>query len=39
MPIRNSVIFGSSSLTSLALRVWNSLPKQLKTDTSYVKFK
>ena len=37
--IRNSVTFGDKSLISLAPRVWNSLPKQIKTETSYVKFK
>ena len=39
IPIRNSVTFGDNSLRSLAPRVWNSLPKQLKTETSSVKFK
>ena len=39
IPIRNSVTFGDNSLRSLAPRVWNSLPKQLKTETSFVKFK
>ena len=39
IPIRNSVTFGEKSLRSLARRVWNSLPKQGKTETSYVKFK
>ena len=39
IPIRNSVTFGDKSLRSLAPRVWNSLPKQLKTETSYTKFK
>ena len=39
IPIRNSVTFGDKSLRSLAPRVWNSLPKQVKTETSYVKFK
>ena len=39
IPIRNSVTFGDKSLKSLAPRVWNSLPKQVKTETSYVKFK
>ena len=38
-PTRNSVTFGDNSLRSLAPRVWNSLPKQLKTKSSYVKFK
>ena len=37
IPIQNSVTFGDNSLRSLAPRV--SLPKQLKTETSYVKFK
>ena len=37
--IRNSVTFGDKSLRSLSPRVWNSLPKQEKTETSYVKFK
>ena len=37
IPIRNIVTFGDNS--SLAPRVWNSLPKQLKTETSYTKFK
>ena len=36
IPIRNSVAFGDNSLRSLVPRVWNSLPKQLKTETSYV---
>ena len=39
IPIRNSVTFGDNNLWSLAPRVWNSLPKELKTETSYVKFK
>ena len=39
IPIRNSVTFGDSSLRSLAPRFCNSLPKQLKNETSYVKFK
>ena len=39
IPIRNIVTFSDSSLRSLAPRVWNSLLKQLKTETSYVKFK
>ena len=37
--IRNSVNFSENSLRSLAPRVWNSLPKKLKTKTSYVKLK
>ena len=37
--IRNSVTFGDNNLRSLGPRVWNSVPKQLKTETSYVKFK
>ena len=36
--IRSSVTFGDRSLRSLAPRVWNSLPKQLKTETSFAKF-
>ena len=36
IPVRNSVTFGDKSLTP---RVWNSLPKPVKTDTSYIKFK
>ena len=39
IPIQNSVTFCDKSLRSLARRVWNSLPKQLKTETSYTKFK
>ena len=39
IPIRNSVTFGDNSLRSLTSRVWNSLPKQLKSETSFVKFK
>ena len=39
IPIRNSVTFDGNSLRPLAPRVWNSLPKQLKTETSFVKFK
>ena len=39
IPIQNSITFGDKSLRSLAPRVWNSLPKQVKTETSYVKFK
>ena len=39
IPIWNSVTFGNKSFRSLALQVWNSLPKQLKTETSYTKFK
>ena len=39
IPIRNSVAFGGNSLRYLLPRVWYSLPKQLKTDTSFVKFK
>ena len=40
IPTRNSVTFGGdNSLRSLAPRVWNSLPKQLKTETSFAKFK
>ena len=39
IPTRNSVTFGDKSLRSLAPRVWNALPKQVKTETSYVKFK
>ena len=39
IPMRNSLTFGDSSLKSLAPRVWNSLPKQLKTETPFVKFK
>ena len=38
IPIRHSVTFGDNGLRSLAPRVWNSLPKQLKTKTSYRKF-
>ena len=37
--IRSSVTFDDRSLRSLAPRVWNSLPKQLKTETSFVNFK
>ena len=39
IPIQNSVTLGDKSLRSLAPRVWNSLPKQVKTETSYIKFK
>ena len=39
IPIRNSVTCGDNGLRSLATRVWNSLPQQLKTETSYLKFK
>ena len=39
IPIQNSVTFCDKSLRSLARRVWNSLPKQLKTETFYTKFK
>ena len=39
IPIQNSVAFGDNSLRSLAPRASNSLPKQLKTETSSVKFK
>ena len=39
IPIRHSVTFGEKILRSLAPRVWNSLPKKLKTETSYTKFK
>ena len=39
IPMRNGVTFGGNNLRSLGPRVWNSLPKQLKTETSYVKFK
>ena len=39
IPIQNSVTFGENSLRSIVPRVWNSLPKQIKTETSYVKFK
>ena len=39
LPIRNSVTSGDNSLRSLAPRDWNSLTKQLKTGTSFVKFK
>ena len=39
IPIWNSVTFGDNSLRSLAPRVWNSLRKQLETETSNVKFK
>ena len=39
MLLGNKVTFGDNSLTSLVPRVWNSLPKQLKTEISYVKFK
>ena len=39
IPIRNSLTFGDSKLRFLAPRVWNSLPKKSKTETSYVKFK
>ena len=34
----NSVTFSDKSLRSLAPHVWKSLPKQLKTETSYAKF-
>ena len=34
IPIRNSVTFGDNSLRSLASRVWDFLPKQLKIETS-----
>ena len=39
IPIRNSATFGENSLRSIAPRVWNSLPEQLKTETSYVNLK
>ena len=39
IPTRKSVTFGDKSLRALAPRVWNSLPKQLKTETSYERFK
>ena len=39
IPMRNSVTFGDNSLRCLAPRVWNSLPKEIKTETSYLKFK
>ena len=39
IPTGNSETFGDNRLRSLAPRVWNSLPKHLKPETSYVKFK
>ena len=38
IPIRNSVTFGDNSLRSSAPPIWNCLPKQLKTETYFVKF-
>ena len=37
--IRNRVTFDDNGLITLAPRVWNSLPKQLQTEISYVKLK
>ena len=39
MPIQNSVPFGDNTLRSLTPRVWNFLPRPLKSETSNVKFK
>ena len=39
MLMQNTVTFSDNNLRSLAPRVWNSLLKQLKTETSFVKFK
>ena len=34
IPKRNRLTFGDKSLRSLSPRVWDSLPKQVKTETS-----
>ena len=39
IPIRNSVTFGDSSLRCLGPKIWNSLPDNIKTCTTYKKFK
>ena len=39
IPIQNSVPFGDNTFRSLTPRVWNFLPRPLKSKTSNVKFK
>ena len=35
----NTTKYGNKSLTSLGPHIWNSLPKQIKEETDYNKFK
>ena len=39
IPNRNTVKYGDKSIRSLGLRIWNSLPEEIKNETSYNKFK
>ena len=39
IPNRNSVIFGDNSIRCLGPHIWNLLPNNIKTETSYERFK
>ena len=34
----NTTKYGNKSLRSLGLHIWNSLPKQIKEGSDYIKF-
>ena len=35
----NTITYGAKSLKTLGLRIWNQLPSDIKSETSYTKFK
>ena len=35
----NTTRYGTESLTTLGLQIWNNLPENIKSDTCYSKFK
>ena len=39
IPSRNSVTFGDNSIKCLGPHIWNLLPQEVKTETSFDKFK
>ena len=35
----NTITYGTKSLKTLGPKIWNQLPEDLKSETSYIKFK
>ena len=35
----NTIIYGTKSLETLGPKIWNQLPEDIKSETSYTKFK
>ena len=39
IPFRNTVTFGDKSIRCLGPHIWNTLPDEIKSESSYEKFK